>query len=93
MPAVYAINNIWPDIKKIYGIIILISIFTTANSLGIGSLKNVTNNKKSFNTISILMNISAVIFSRIGFSNLVNLMYPILGVLGLIQIFLIIGKN
>lgn len=93
MPAVYAINNIWPDIKKIYGIIILISIFTTANSLGIGFLKNVTNNKKSFNTISILMNISAVIFSRIGFSNLVNLMYPILGVLGLIQIFLIIGKN
>ena len=93
MPAVYAINNIWPDIKKIYGIIILISIFTTANSLGIGFLKNVTNNKKSFNTISILMNISAIIFSRIGFSNLVNLMYPILGVLGLIQIFLIIGKN
>lgn len=93
MPAVYAINNIWPGIKKVYGIIILISIFTTAISLGIGFLKNVANSKKSFNAISILMCMSAVIFSGFGFSNLVNLLYPILGVLGLIQIFLIIGKN
>ena len=93
MPAVYAINNILPGIKKTYGIIILISIFTTAISLGIGFLKNVANNTKSFNTISILMCISAVIFSEIGFSNLVNSMYPILGVLGLAEIVLIISKN
>ena len=86
MPAVYAISNIWPKIKKIYGIIILISIFTTAISLGMGFLKNVVNNKRGFNTISILMCISSVIFSGFGFSNLVNLLYPILGVFGLIQI-------
>lgn len=86
MPAVYAINNIWPGIKKTYGIIILISIFTTAISLGISFLKNVTNNKKSFNIVSILMCMSSIIFSGFGFSNLVNLLYPILGVLGLVQI-------
>ena len=86
MPAVYAINNIWPSIKKAYGIIILISIFTTAISLGISFLKNVTNNKKSFNIVSILMCMSSIIFSGFGFSNLVNLLYPILGVLGLVQI-------
>ena len=34
MPAVYAINNIWPRIKNVYGMIILISIFTTAISIG-----------------------------------------------------------
>lgn len=90
MPAVYAINNICPKIKNIYGIIILISIFTTAISLGISFLRDVAINKKSYNIISILICISAIIFSRFGFSNLVNLMYPILGMLGLLQIIKII---
>lgn len=90
MPAVYAINNIWPKIKNIYGIIILISIFTTAISLGISFLKNVSINKKSYNVIAILICASAIIFSKLGFSNLVNIMYPILGFLGLLQIIQII---
>ena len=91
MPAVYAINNIWPKIKSVYGMIILISIFTTAISLGISFLKNVSINKKSYNVLSGLICASAVIFSNIGFSNLVNMMYPILGVLGLLQLILITG--
>lgn len=90
MPAVYAINNILPNIKSVYGMIILISIFTTAISLGISFLKNVSINKKSYNIISILICVSAIVFSGFGFSNLVNLMYPILGVLGLLQIIKII---
>lgn len=83
MPVVYAISKIWPNIKNIYGIIILISIFTTAISLGLSFLKNVSINKKSYNILSILICISGVIFSEFGFANLVNLMYPILGILGL----------
>lgn len=92
MPAVYAINNIWPRIKNVYGMIILISIFTTAISLGISFLKNVSINKKSYNVLAVLICASAVIFSNIGFSNLVNMMYPILGVLGLLQLILIMKK-
>ena len=86
MPAVYAIYKIWPNIKNVYGIIILISIFTTAISLGISFLKNVAKNKESYNTIAVLICITSVVFSQIGFSNLVNLFYPILGILGLWQI-------
>lgn len=86
MPAVYAIYKIWPNIKNIYGIIILISIFTTAISLGISFLKNVTKNQKSYNAIAVLMCLTAIIFSNFGFSNLVNLFYPILGLFGLLQI-------
>lgn len=93
MPAVYAISKIWPEIKKIYGGIILISIFTTAISLGISFLRNVTNNKKNFNIISAIICISAIIFSKIGFANLVNLLYPILGFLGIIQIIQICLKR
>ena len=92
MPAVYAINNIWPRIKSVYGMIILISIFTTAISLGISFLKNVSITKKSYNVLAALICTSAVIFSNIGFSNLVNMMYPILGVLGLLQLLLIMKK-
>ena len=93
MPAVYAINSIWPKIKNIYGIIILISIFTTAISLGISFLKNISINKKNYNVISILICASAVIFSKFGFSNLVNMMYPILGFVGLLQIIQIIKSD
>lgn len=93
MPAVYAISNIWPEIKMIYGAIILISIFTTAVSLGLGFVKNVAINKKNFNVVTVLMCSSAVLFSRFGFSNLVNLLYPILGIFGLIQIIGILLKK
>lgn len=86
MPAVYAINKICPYLKNIYGITILIAIFTTAISVGISFLQNTCKNKKQFNTNSILICITAVLFSQIGFSNLVNILYPILGGLGLIQI-------
>ena len=92
MPAVYAINNIWPGIKNVYGIIILISIFTTAISLGLSFLKNVSINKKSYDVVAVLICASSVVFSGFGFSNLVNLMYPVLGVLGLVQIMQIIRK-
>lgn len=92
MPAVYAISNIWPKMKRIYGIIILISIFTTAISLGMSFLRNVSINNRSYDVFAVLICASAVIFSNIGFSNLVNMMYPILGCLGLLQIILIMKK-
>lgn len=93
MPAVYSINKIYPNIKNIYGIIILISIFTTAISLGISFLKNVTKKQENYSIIATLICITSIIFSKIGFSNLVNLLYPILGVLGMLQIIQIIIKR
>lgn len=93
MPAVYAINKICPYIKNIYGITILIAIFTTAISLGISFLQNTCKNQKDFNTKCTLICISSVVFSQIGFSNLVNILYPILGGLGLIQMIQILFKT
>ncbi len=93
MPAVYAINKIFPAIKGIYGGIILISIFTTAISLGISFIKNTSNNQKQFNKIALLICATSVVFSQIGFANLINFLYPILGGLGLIQIVLLIFKK
>ncbi len=92
MPAVYAINKICPYLKNIYGITILIAIFTTAISVGISFLQNTCKTQKDFNIKCILICITAVLFSQIGFSNLVNILYPVLGGLGLIQIIQILRK-
>lgn len=90
MPAVYVVSNIFALLKYVYGFIILGSIFTTAISLGTSFLQNVTRNKKSYTQVGIIMCITAVLISKIGFSNLVSLLYPIFGYLGLIQILKIV---
>ena len=86
MPAVYVVTNMFKFLKYIYGFIILGSIFTTTIALGTSFLENVTEKKKSYTQIAIIMCITSVIISKIGFSNLVNLLYPIFGYLGLFQI-------
>lgn len=86
MPAVYVVTNMFKILRYIYGFIILGSIFTTAISLGTSFLQNTAKNKKSYTQIAIIMCITSVLISKIGFSNLVSLLYPIFGYLGLLQI-------
>lgn len=86
MPAVYVVSNMFEILKYVYGFIILGSIFTTTISLGTSFLQNITKNKKSYTQIAIIMCITSVLISKVGFSNLVNLLYPIFGYLGLFQI-------
>lgn len=76
--------------KYIYGFIIIISIFTSAISSGYSFLKNVTKNKKQYIYTLIIISIIGILVSNIGFSNLVEILYPIFGILGIIQIILII---
>ena len=87
MPAVYVVSNMFKILRIIYGFIILASIFTTSISLGTSFLQNTCNNKKSYLQIAGIMCITSVLVSKIGFSNLVNILYPIFGYLGIFQIF------
>ena len=86
MPAVYVVSNMFSFFKIVYGFIILGSIFTTSISLGSSFLQNTTKCKKSYTQIATIMCITSVVVSKIGFSNLINLLYPIFGYLGIIQI-------
>jgi uncharacterized membrane protein YkvI len=86
MPAVYAINKISINMKFVYGLTIMVSIFTTAISMGISLLKNTSKSGKTYNIYAILICLSSVFFAKLGFSNLVNWFYPILGFFGLVQI-------
>ena len=89
LPIVYVIQNKFMEFKYLYGIIILIAIFTTANSVGISLLNNICQNKKSFPQFAGILCITSIIISPIGFSNLVKILFPLFGYLGLIQIFAI----
>jgi uncharacterized membrane protein YkvI len=90
MPAVYVVGKYFPELKKIYEFIIITSILTTAFSEGISILENISKNKKSYTQFAVVLCITSVIFSKIGFSNLINLLYPIFGILGFSQIFIIL---
>ena len=86
MPIIYVISNNFGNFKFIYGIIILIAIFTTAISVGIGFLNNTCKDRKELVKSAKILCILSVMISPIGFSNLVKVLFPLFGYLGLIQI-------
>lgn len=93
MPAVYVISRMASVFKIIYGFIILGSIFTTSIALGNSFLQNVSKTKKSYTQIAVIMCITSIIISNIGFSKLINYLYPIFGYLGIIQIIKLTTKS
>ena len=86
MPTVYVIRTSFSQYKTIYAFIILASIFTTAISIGIGFLQNVSKNKKSYAQLVGFMCITSLIIANFGFSKLVNFVYPLFGYIGIIQL-------
>ena len=94
IPIVYIANMLGKGFKYIYGIAILMAIFTTAISTGYGFLNNVTKGRKSYKTLLVIICIISIFAGQIKFSKLVSAIYPIFGYLGMIQIiFLLNGKN
>lgn len=94
IPIIYIANTLGHFFKYVYGIVILIAIFTTAVSSGYGFLSNITKDKKTYNIISFMMCTFSVLVGQMSFSKLVNLLYPIFGYLGIVQIiFLLIKQN
>lgn len=93
MPAVYAIDQNFPQFRVIYGIVILLSIFTTAISIGISFLKNVVKDNKYFPLFVGIMCISSVLISNIGFSNLVKILFPVFGYLGIAEIYCLLSAK
>ena len=86
IPIVYIASTLGNFGKYIYGICVLIAIFTTAVSSGYGFLKNVTNSQKMYLYLSFAICILSIIFSQISFSGLISTLYPIFGYLGILQI-------
>lgn len=76
--------------KYLYGIIILGAIITTAISSAFGFLNNISIDRKRYKRYNKVICVLSIFISLLGFSNLVNNLYPIFGFLGLIQLGLIL---
>lgn len=90
LPTVYAAGNFGKIYKYLYGIIILGAIITTAISSAYSFLHNISKTKKKYKINNIIICIIAIFMSLLGFTNLVNKLYPIFGVLGLVQLGLVL---
>lgn len=93
IPILYIANSFGNGYRGIYGITILIAIFTTAISAEYSFLNNVCKSKKQYKILAIFISIIAILISKIGFSNLLNSLYPVLGIIGIMQIFLLVKKS
>lgn len=90
IPLVYIASKFGSFYKNIYGLVILLAIFTTMIASGYGFLQNCSDNKKTYRILALIICVTAIFVSNISFSNLVNLTYPVFGILGLIQLVFIV---
>lgn len=86
LPTVYVAGQSGNIYKYLYGLTIILAIFTSAISAGYSILENYVQKPKKYKKMAIAICVSAIFVSKIGFSNLVNLLYPVFGLLGIVQI-------
>lgn len=90
LPLIYVVKVFGKIYEYLYGAVIIISIFTSVISAGYSFLKNCSKTQKKYNRLLIIMCVTSIFVANIGFSELVNILYPIFGVLGIIQIYYIL---
>lgn len=93
IPIIEIANNSGILYRIFGGIFMIIAILTSILSAGYAILSNCANNSRKYRIINILMCTSAILISNVGFSKLINILYPIFGFLGIIQIIMIIKKK
>ncbi len=82
LPVIYIATKLGVIYKYVCGFVILGAIFTTAISSGYGFLSNINlSNPKLYICVVLSMCLLAIALSNIGFSTLLSLLYPILGLL------------
>lgn len=93
MPMVYLAKCLGIKTKIFYGIVILLSIFTTAISLGFSFLNEYIKDKKRYILYAGLLCSSGILISQLGFGSLLEIIYPFFGYIGLVQIYFLVNKN
>lgn len=91
IPIVRIAEHFGKEYPFIYGIMIAVSIYTSAIAICFSLMENLPIMKgKAYNQILKIVCVLAVLVSFIGFSNLVEKLYPLLGVFGFVQIIYLI---
>jgi len=90
LPLIYIVNKFGNVYKYIYGIVIVSAIYTSAIAGGYGFVQNCSKTKETYKKLCVFLCITAIPVSELGFSYLVTLLYPVFGMLGLIQVIYIV---
>ncbi|MFR0823116.1 MAG: hypothetical protein ACLU84_08295 [Clostridia bacterium] len=93
LPMIEIVKQFGSIFSKLYGIVIVVSIFTSAFSTGYSFLENVSKTKKSYQLYLLAVCLSGILVAHLGFSTLVQILYPIFGLLGCIQIYWIMRRR
>lgn len=91
MPILEILNECHPIEKIMYSIAIITAILTSAISSGYGVLENIKD-KSKYKKIALIICILEIPISYVGFGNLVSVLYPAFGIIGIIQIVSILKK-
>lgn len=81
IPMLTICNYIGNSYKRFYGIILWIAMFTTALANGFGFMSKISQNKHKILIIASYC-ILSIPLAKIGFSNLIGVLYPIFGLIG-----------
>ena len=84
--AIQIVKQFGINYKYIYGFVIISAIFTSAISAGYSFLINCSKTKKTYKKLCFVICVGVVVVCNIKFSYLINIVYPIFGFLGLLQV-------
>lgn len=90
MPVIYIVSKYGVLYKYLYRTVIGVAIYTTAISSGYGYLQKFENDRKKFEKRLYYLILLAIAFIPIGFSNLINVVYPFFGAAGCMQSYYIL---
>lgn len=93
IPLVYIANEYGPIFKFVYGIVIVLAIYTTIISAGYSFLANCCESEKTYKLLAKTICFLAIFVYSLSFSGLVNLTYPVFGFLGILQIMYILKQK
>lgn len=90
IPMLKICNYISKSYRKFYSIILWIAMFTTALANGFGLMNKFSSSKYKMHIMGVFVLLS-IPLAKLGFSNLVAIIYPILGLIGfIIMIFVLV---
>ncbi|MBZ2175390.1 hypothetical protein K8M07_09035 [Schnuerera sp. xch1] len=89
IPMLKMCSYISKNYRKVYSIILWIAMFTTALANGFGFMNKISKYKNRL-LYTALFCISAIPLAKLGFANLVGIIYPIFGLIGLGMMLLIL---
>ena len=92
LPILSIVENFSKKQTILYSIVIVIAMLTSAISALFGVIENIKSKKKHKNIIIFLCLLSIPI-SYIGFSNLIEIVYPVFGIIGIIEVILILKRG